>query len=209
MLQLVKKVCNRVDAIALRNTVKVRPVKLNRDRAKEPAFPGRTFGGLSGPCTFGLTVRGLKDLVRIRKELKAGFGIVAIGGVSHPEEVVHLRDLGADAVQVCTAAMFDPFLAWKTRFHIRRISNSAAAGPSKVEKDFLIHPRNEMEHECYKNAERAIREIRKRDANIKVDHAVFVDQWNSWMAGRTNTMLGDAQKRTPLLTVHDWIKKFL
>lgn len=208
---LVKKVAGIVDAIAFRNTIKVRPVKLNRDQKREPAFPGRTFGGLSGPGTFGHTVRGLRDLMKVKQETRASFAVIAIGGISTADEVVQLQSIGVDVIQACTAPIFDPFLAWKTSFHIHRLRHSLQSQESTDTSrcSFLIHPRNEMERECFKNAEKAVREIRRRDAGLVVTHEHFMDKWNTWMRGRSNALLGQAQRRAPSIrTTSDWIKTF-
>jgi hypothetical protein len=52
-----------------------------RDGQLHPAFAGREFGGLSGPCTFQITRQGVASLSRVKSQLKQRFGIIAVGGL--------------------------------------------------------------------------------------------------------------------------------
>lgn len=53
-----------VHAIALRNTIRVRPFEIEEHGGQKIfAFRGRQCGGLSGPCTYGLTVACVKAAV--------------------------------------------------------------------------------------------------------------------------------------------------
>src|SRR6185295_15671911 len=69
--QFVKAVLRGADAICLRNSVRVRPFMRNRDGELVSAFPGREFGGLSGPSTYQLTRQAVADLVDIKRTMKA------------------------------------------------------------------------------------------------------------------------------------------
>jgi len=110
-----------VDAVVFKNTIKVRPVKEYQDKTRIPAFLGREFGGLSGPSTYPLTLRGVREISKIRATLGHDFSIVAVGGVQTPEDVARLMDAGAATVQAVTTPMFDPLLALKVRYRLHEL----------------------------------------------------------------------------------------
>lgn len=204
---LLKTIGPKIDVVAFRNTIRVRPITINREKIAHPAFGDRQFGGLSGPCTFGVTRKGLIDLVRIRKELKQEFGIIAIGGVTTHSDVVELLNAGADVVQACTAPMFDPLLAWKVRFHFWR---TEAALPKKYTSpdDPLFLPRNQYEIESFKNLHKAVGEIERRSPGFKVPYEVVRTNWNEWMEQRSSLLMGKAQRLSLPRTrsTEEWMK---
>jgi dihydroorotate dehydrogenase (NAD+) catalytic subunit len=151
-----------VQGIVLRNSIRVRPVRLDRDGNKIPAFPNREYGGLTGPCTFEATRRSIAAAVAAREHLGLDFGLIAVGGMSTVREVVDILNFGVDAVQVVTAPIFDPLLAWKVRFHMER---SVAATPKlrgEVQFEALLLPRDETEQVCFKNAQTAAAIVQRK-----------------------------------------------
>ncbi|MBI2877178.1 MAG: hypothetical protein HYY20_09880, partial [Candidatus Tectomicrobia bacterium] len=91
----------------------------------EEVLPGRAESGI---CGAGIWLCGL-DFVRkvaeIRRRERYNFVLVGVGGVMTPEDIqAHLAQ-GADAVQSCTGAMWDPYLAqaWHDRGAGSRMSH--------------------------------------------------------------------------------------
>src|SRR5207248_6434354 len=113
-----------------------------------------------------------------------------------------LMNAGADAVQACTAPIFDPFLAWKTRFHLNRIDTVLVKSDQPRVEDFPF-PRNNLETESFRNAEIAVEAIRKR-SDQKISHEVFRLRWNEWMRERPNTQDAFAHRSRKARTVLDW-----
>ena len=205
MIQDILKVAGKsIDAVAFQNTVRVRPITRDRDGKSHPAFTGRQFGGLSGPCTFGMTRRGLHQLIQIRESLKQEFRIIAIGGVSTPGHVVELLDAGADVVQACTAPMFDPFLAWKVRFHLKQFEHQI----SNQEALPMLQPRNQAEIESFRNALEAFAAINRRYPQRAVPYSVLQEKWNAWMEQQPGAPVGKAHRISSPRTFAQWMRDF-
>lgn len=211
MRDLLDKTGGIVQAITLRNTIRVRPfeVEENGGRRISP-FKGREFGGLSGPCTFPLTVRGLKDLLDLRSELRQEFEIIAVGGISSPADAVEIMNLGARAgvnilTQVTTGPIFDPFLAWKSRFHLER----ARVGLEPVREEQMLAPRDAIELASLKNAIMAQATVNsKKGSQLKVTDKTLCREWNKYVVERSREPLGRAARTTPPRTTADWITAF-
>ena len=205
--QVIKKVGGVLNAIAFRNTVRVKPVVLDRDGRRQAAFPGREFGGLSGPCTLELSKRGLRRVVEFRKTLGFDFGIVAIGGVSTVSDIVEILDMGSNiVVQACTAPMFDPLLAWKVRFHLGR----ARTEIRKYEEDeglLLQTPRDRIEAQSFKELHLALKEIRKRQPDTAIPYEAVKDLWNSWLESRSTQPVGIARRTTGPRNQTAWVRE--
>lgn len=201
---VLKEAGKSIDAVAFRNTVRVRPITRDRDGNLHSAFTGRQFGGLSGPCTFEMTRRGLNQLIQIRENLGQEFRIVAIGGVSTPGHVVELLDAGADAVQACTAPIFDPLLAWKVRFHLKQFEHQI----SKEEAKPMLQPRNQAEIESFQNALEAYAAIQRRYPQRAVPYDVLREKWNAWMEQRVGAPVGQAHRISPPRTFAEWMRDF-
>lgn len=203
-----------VHAVSYRNTIRVRPVTNHREGGFRPAFPAREFGGLSGPCTFEMTRRGLIELVKVKKELGLDFGVIAIGGITTPDHVIDLMNEGANVVQACTGPMFDPLLAWKARFKVSQLIKRAEQHQSDMlvseqhTRLELMFPRDETERESFNNAEVAIREIKKRFPKRKVPHELFLNEWNAWMQQRPPVLRGEAQRVPVARSLNEWIRIF-
>ena len=204
MHDLLKEVGRYIDAVAFRNTVRVRPVTRDRDGRLQPAFVGRQFAGLSGPCTFKITRGGLHDLTQLRTKLGLEFGIVAVGGVATHGHVVELLDAGADVVQACTAPMFDPLLAWKVRFHIKQFRHQI---PEEKALPFL-QPRDQAEIDSFRDAMEAYAEIQRRFPERAIPSDVFRERWNAWMEQRPSAPVGKAHRLSSRRTFAQWIRDF-
>lgn len=201
MRKVLSEIGSLVDAVAYRNTLKVRPLARHQNGTTYPAFPGREFGGLSGPCTFELTLKGVTNLVDVREELGQDFRIIGIGGVCTPSDVVALRDAGADVVQATTAPMFDPLFAWKTRYHLERFEPDTSTQPAIA----LTTPRDQIERDSQRNAYYAVSQIQRRFPNEPVPWEKFCGIWNGWMAQRPVVPEASARRMVPR-TVSQWLR---
>lgn len=78
-----------------------------------PALPGegRQESGICGAGIQECGLRFIEDLTALRRREKYDFAIVGVGGVFSPQDMNAYLKLGVDAVQTCTGAMFDPYLA--------------------------------------------------------------------------------------------------
>jgi dihydroorotate dehydrogenase len=204
MREVLKGAGKYIDAVAFRNTIQVKPIATDRDGQRHPAFMLREFGGLSGPCTFEMTRRGLQRLTQIRSELGQRFQIIAIGGASTPGHVVELMDAGATVVQACTAPMFDPLLAWKVRFHLKQFEHHVSTDLALP----LTQPRDQAEIESLKNAFEAYGEIQRRHPERTVPYEVFQTKWNAWIEQRPIGPVGKAHRLSAPRTFPEWVRDF-
>ena len=97
------------------NSVPIRVVSTGQ--REEPAFPGSNRGkpGVSGVAirNYALqTVKNLSEMAAVRRE---GLAIIGVGGISTVEDVKEFLAAGATCVQLCTAAMLNPFVAAEIR----------------------------------------------------------------------------------------------
>ena len=191
-----------IDAVAFRNTTRVRPVTKDRDGRMHSPFPGREFGGLSGPCTFETTRRGVHNLVTIRARLGQEFNIVAVGGVATFGNAIELLDAGADVVQACTAPIFDPLLAWKVRFHMHQFERKVGVEAATA----LLQPRNQAEIDSFRNAFEAYSQIQRRYPARAVPYEIFQQKWNDWLEHRPSSAIGKAHRMPAPRTFEEWIR---
>jgi dihydroorotate dehydrogenase len=103
-----------LDGISATNTTIARPASLLTDRATIDAAGA---GGLSGPV---LADRATEVLVRLRERVGDGLAIIAVGGVTTPDDVRARLAAGADLVQGYTGFIYEG-PAWPSRL-------AAAAG---------------------------------------------------------------------------------
>lgn len=94
----------------------------------------RRYAGVSGAAIRPLAIEVVRDLVDIRKREKAidEFDIIAVGGVGLPQHVFDYLDIGANAVEACTAAYLNPYIAVDTRLQLLKRKTEQEAG--KIEK---------------------------------------------------------------------------
>ena len=201
MKELLKVAGRFPDAVSFRNTLKVRPFVRLPDGRVLPAFLGREFGGLSGPASFQLTRRGIEDLIAVRTELGQDFRIIATGGVSTAAHVIELQNAGADIVQACTAPMFDPLLAWKVRFELKKLEPRISSAPAIR----LAEPRNQCEVESFRNLFEAQAELNRRRPQHPVDYDRVCTAWNVWMQQRPHIPEARAHRMSPR-TCAQWLK---
>jgi dihydroorotate dehydrogenase (NAD+) catalytic subunit len=205
-LEAVVKACGDLaDAVVFKNTVKVRPVREDRDGRKIPAFLGREHGGLSGPSTFPLTLRGVQEMTKLRSKLGHRFSIIAVGGVQTADDVATLMEAGAAAVQTVTAAMFDPLLAWKVRYQLAELQRKSQDAKAHVEAPNagLLPPRDYTEIMTLAVASEAAAEVKFRDPEFSLDK--FTQKWNLFHQERSINLPGQAQRLKGKRKI-DWIR---
>jgi len=204
---LLKACGDLADAMVFKNTVRVRPVKEYKDGTRIPAFLGREFGGLSGPSTFPLTLRGVREIAKLRQQLGQKFAIVAVGGIQTAEDVAKLLEAGACGVQAVTTPMFDPLLALKVRYRLRELIDSTRQSRDAVEMQVgLLTPRDEAECMALSEASQAANEVRQRNADFS--YATFTRKWNVWLQQRSSNLPGQAQRLRASRRKIDWIRDF-
>ena len=108
---VLRAVLPHVDGIAAINTVS-RPV---RSPDGKVALPGRERSGICGAAIRSAALGTVEQLCSLREKLLAEFAVVGVGGIMTPADAMaHLR-VGADAVMMATAPMYDPYLAMRLR----------------------------------------------------------------------------------------------
>jgi hypothetical protein len=209
---ILKATCHTVQAFALRNTVRVRPFEIEQNGGQRiSAFKGRDHGGLSGPCTYGLTLACVKTAIELRRELGLEFEILAAGGVATAAHVVELMNLGAASgtnliVQTTTAAIFDPLLAWKLRFHLEQAQIGLAAKGVGVD---MLPPRDEVEIASLKNAFAAQAQIAaKPRSTLSISDKLLFHEWNCFVLERSRAEVGRPAKTEAPRSVAEWITIF-
>jgi dihydroorotate dehydrogenase (NAD+) catalytic subunit len=205
-LEAIVKACGDLaDVVVFKNTVKVRPVREDRDSTKIAAFLGRDYGGLSGPSTFPLTLRGVQEVSKLRSKLGHRFSIIAVGGVQTADDVATLMEAGAAAVQTVTAAMFDPLLAWKVRYQLAELQRKTheAKTHAEVPDTALLPPRDYTEVTVLAVASAAAAEVKFRDPNFSLDR--FTQKWNLFLQERSINLPGQAQRLKGSRKI-DWIR---
>ena len=87
-------------------------------------FPGSGRGraGISGVAIRPWAQEVVRHLVAIREQEKAEneFAIIAVGGVNTSRDIYDYLNLGADAVESCTSAYLNPYLAIETRLQLSK-----------------------------------------------------------------------------------------
>ncbi|MCK4488283.1 MAG: hypothetical protein KAU38_16180 [Desulfobacterales bacterium] len=100
-----------INGVAGINGIKKRIVSPNGIQALPGE--GREESGVCGSIIRKLGLKSAERLVRLREKEKYNFAIIGVGGAMIPEHIEEYLDIGVDAVQVVTAAMWDPYLAYK------------------------------------------------------------------------------------------------
>ena len=99
------------DALCVANTYVGMAVDL---RGRRPALSNVT-GGLSGPAIKPLSLRAVYQVARVSK-----LPVIGVGGISSGEDALEYMVVGARAVQVGTANLYDPAASGKILKQIKR-----------------------------------------------------------------------------------------
>lgn len=109
--KLLQAIDQNAQGVAAINTIVAKVVNDNG----EQLLPGSPVRLVSGVCGRAMRWAGLEMVERIATIKKAknwkDLAIVGVGGVTTPDDYFHYMNLGADAVQSATGAMWKPHLA--------------------------------------------------------------------------------------------------
>lgn len=103
------------DGIAGINTVKMTVMAADG----KPALPGRSQSGVCGSAIQASSLQFARWALEERKRNRYDFILVGVGGIMTPDDVDRFLALGVEAVEVATAAMWDPYLAY--RYYLKNV----------------------------------------------------------------------------------------
>jgi dihydroorotate dehydrogenase (NAD+) catalytic subunit len=123
LCELFKAIYRHIDGIVAINTMAVEV----SSETGESIFPGnkRKRPGVSGPAIRLHAIETVSELRKLANNYKKELVILGAGGVSSAENVTQMLGAGADGVEICTAAIFNPFVAVEIR---RQLSRENIAG---------------------------------------------------------------------------------
>jgi dihydroorotate dehydrogenase (NAD+) catalytic subunit len=106
---LVAACASRIHGVVAINTVSVPVV----DSSGAEFFPGRPTAGVSGTAIKTMATATVRELAGMRDDPALGYDyvIIGVGGVTSPQDFDDHIESGADAVQSCSGAWFNPSLA--------------------------------------------------------------------------------------------------
>jgi len=110
---LLKASAAHISGIAGINTVKM---TVMTDKGK-PALPGRAQSGVCGAAIKESASQFVRWVAEQRRQEGYEFVLIGVGGIMTPTDIDQFLDRGADAVEVATAAMWDPYLAYRYYLH--------------------------------------------------------------------------------------------
>lgn len=194
--QLYKAIYKFVDGFTAINTASAKVVSAGQ--REEPFFPGekRASGGVSGVAIRNIalsTVRRLRDrAIKTKPELE----IIGVGGISSAEHVKLFEDAGANVVQICTAALFDPFIAVEIRKQLARERNPPNYSPTLERAGLQVSFRDQYSQEVF---ETVIRVSNNMDVPFDVVYSVVQKKWLSdYLAQVGSLQSTNSQTRTRL-----------
>ena len=101
------------DGIAGINTVKMTVMTADG----KPALPGRSQSGVCGAAIQTSALQFVSWALEERKRNRYDFILIGVGGIMTPADMDRFLGLGVEAVEVATAAMWDPYLAYRYYLH--------------------------------------------------------------------------------------------
>lgn len=107
MVRLMKQIGPLIDLLVVINGVSAKVV----DASGNPALSGRVTSGICGARIRKLGLQTVAMLNQTRQESGLDFKIIGCGGISTTSHVKEYLEVGAEAVQVATAAIWKPCLA--------------------------------------------------------------------------------------------------
>jgi len=111
---VIKANAPHVEGVVGINTVKMTVLAENG----KPAIPGRPQSGVCGAGIKQSALQFVRWLRETRKKNRYDFVMIGVGGIMKPEDIREFLETGIDAVEVATAAMWDPYLAY--RYYLMR-----------------------------------------------------------------------------------------
>jgi dihydroorotate dehydrogenase len=101
-----------VEGVAGINTVRMTVMAGDR-----PAIPGRAQSGVCGAAIQPAGLQFAQWAVDEKRRNAYDFALIGVGGIMTPADIDRFLALGVDAVEVATAAMWDPYLAYRYHLH--------------------------------------------------------------------------------------------
>jgi len=106
---VIKANAPHVEGIVGINTVKMTVF----DGKGSPAIPGRPESGVCGAGIKPGALQFVRWLLEERKNNRYDFVVIGVGGIMTTDDIDEFLGTGADAVETATAAMWDPYLAYR------------------------------------------------------------------------------------------------
>ena len=145
--QMVERTAGSIEGIVAINTIKMTVV----DREGRQALPGanRARAGICGAGIKALGLQTCRWLVDLREKGQYDFVIIGVGGAMTPHDIDDYVETGADGVQSCTAAMWNPYLAieyylshfsrelWRKGRSPEIVDYSQTGAPERIDPDVL------------------------------------------------------------------------
>ncbi len=110
---VIKANAEYVNGIVGINTVKMTVLDANGN----PAIPKRPQSGVCGAGIKQCALQFLRWLFETREKNRYDFVIIGVGGIMTPDDIHEFLVIGIAAVEVATAAMWDPYLAYRYYLH--------------------------------------------------------------------------------------------
>jgi dihydroorotate dehydrogenase (NAD+) catalytic subunit len=154
---------------------------------EEPAFPGpkRSTGGVSGAAIRNIALATVRRLRAMAVERKPELQIIGVGGISSAEHVKLFEEAGANVVQICTAALFDPFIVVEIRKQLAHERNPGNYSPALEKSGHHVSFQDQHSKETF---ETVILVAEKMDVPFDVVYSIVYKNW-----------LGDYLKELALL----------
>jgi dihydroorotate dehydrogenase (NAD+) catalytic subunit len=104
----------KANAPSVQGVVGINTVKMTvLDEKGKPAIPGRPQSGICGAGIKQSALQFVRWLHETRERNRYDFVLIGVGGIMTPDDIHEFLDLGVDAVEVATAAMWDPYLVYR------------------------------------------------------------------------------------------------
>ena len=163
-----------VDGYTAINTVSTKIISAGQ--REEPFFPGtdRTNGGVSGVAIRTLALATVKRLRGLALEKKPELEIIGVGGISSVEHLKLFEEAGANVVQICTAALFDPFIAVEIRKQLAQERNPPNYSPTFERAGLHISFQDQYTKTTF---ETVLRVAQRMDVPFDLVYSVVYKNW--------------------------------
>ncbi len=113
LAESIEGITSYVDGVCAINTIPLEIV----DGKGGQAMPGdgRLRSGVCGFAIKSLALKTVNSIALERRKLGRDFAIIGVGGITAPEDALEFLELGADAIQIATGAMWDQMLGLKIK----------------------------------------------------------------------------------------------
>jgi len=105
---LIEAVSGTVSGIVAINAM---PATVKYEDGRNPFSERGGRGGVCGKVLFKMGLKSVKQLVELREKNNGNFTIIGVGGILDGDSALQYLNSGADAIEIATGAMFNPFLA--------------------------------------------------------------------------------------------------